>query len=513
MFSKAWRLVSALALVCGCLAATSGVAAAAPGDVDRSFGREGTVFLESGSVHFATPDDMAIGTDGQIYVLRTVQRCPTFSSCVIEHLVNRLRPNGTLDSGFGAGGVFVPIGGSLYSEDASLALPGDAGVIVAATDHGNLSLARLKPDGSLDGGFGAAGVAKFDLGTPVARVQVAVQGDGRILVGAEPESGYGGDAAIVARYTAQGAPDPSFNGGVPVVTSLGSGFGDFDLTGAGGIVLAGPRCCGAVGRAAHLASFDQVGHLEPNFGRGGELFVDDVTDGIGVGAIVVLPKGRIYVVGSGRGKGEAFVLALRPNGKLDPKYGHRGIAYIRRSLLKVAGAAVDRAGRLLIAGSALTGSSRGPGYGSQRLTVLRRLPDGSRDLTFAGGSLVRLRSLGATQVVAGELQKGRMLVALATGGSCVRACSSGRDFLVRFLGGTSASRCKGQRATIVGTRHGEKLTGTPHRDVIAALAGDDAVHGRGGDDLICGGRGDDRLLGGKGHDRLQGGPGRNRLRQ
>ncbi len=76
---------------------------------------------------------------------------------------------------------------------------------------------------------------------------------------------------------------------------------------------------------------------------------------------------------------------------------------------------------------------------------------------------------------------------------CFRACSSPNAFLVRFIGGTSASGCQGRRATIVGTRQGEKLTGTPRRDVISALAGNDIVRGLGGNDLICGGRGDDRL--------------------
>jgi Ca2+-binding RTX toxin-like protein len=180
-----------------------------------------------------------------------------------------------------------------------------------------------------------------------------------------------------------------------------------------------------------------------------------------------------------------------------------------RSFTEIARAAVDGAGRLLIAGTGPAGS----GYASDRLTVMRRLAGGGRDLTFAGGSLVRLRSLGLTHVVAAGLQKGRMLVVLARRGSCDRECPSPENLLVRFLGGTSASRCDGQRATIVGTRHGEKLVGTRHRDVIAALAGDDVVRGRGGNDLICGGRGDDRLIGGKGRDRLRGGAGRNRLRQ
>jgi uncharacterized delta-60 repeat protein len=503
--------VRAFFVGCSFLVSMVSSAAAAPGDVDRSFGQAGTVSLPNGTVHYATPDDMAIASGGEIYVLRTVQRCPTFSSCTIEHLVTRVHPNGALDSGFGGDGVFVPVDGSLYREDASLALTADARIVVASTDDGDLVLVRLNPDGSRDGGFGVAGIARFDLGVPVDRARVAVQADGRVVVASEPVSGYGGDAVIVVRLTAQGTPDPSFNGGAPFVTSLGSGFGGIGLTGAGGVVLAGPRCCGVDGRAAHLAGLDQTGRLDSSFGRSGELFIDDVGDGVGIGALVVLPKGRIYVVGSGRSKGDAFAIRLLPSGKLDRSFGQLGIAYMRRSFLEVSGAAVDRGGRLLIAGSAPDGSRR-PSSGPRRLTVVRRLADGRRDLTFAGGSLVRLRSLGA-QVIAAGLQKGHMLVVFAESGSCIRTCPAPRNFLIRYIGGTSGSRCQGHRATIVGTRHGETLTGTRRRDVISALAGNDSVRGLGGDDLICGGRGDDRLRGGKGRDALRGGPGQNDLRR
>lgn len=513
MFLRSTRLVRAL-LLSGCFFAfVVGAAGAAPADVDRSFGREGVVSVQNDPANYATPDDMVTGPDGSIYTLQTVQRC-IGSSCVFEHPVSRFHPNGGPDTSFGVGGTSKAIGLTAkfaFAYNASLALAPGGGVVVASVDNGELVLSRLNPDGGVDGGFGVGGAAKVDFGTPVNRARVAVQADGKIVVAAEPETGYGGDAVIVARYTAAGAFDPAFHGGTPLFTSLGSGFGGFALTGAGGLALAGPRCCGADGRAVHVARLDANGAFDAGFGRAGESFIDDVAGSVGVGAVIVLPKGRIYVAGSGRGNGEAFVFRLLANGRLDHKFGHRGIAYMRHSFLQVNGAGVDRAGRLLIFGTTPSGSSRGPGFGSSRLAVTRRLFDGRRDPTFAGGSFVRLRSLGPTQVAAGGLQGGRSLVVLAASGSCIRTCPSPKNFLVRFLGGTSASRCQGKRATIVGTRHGEKLVGTRGPDVIAALAGNDLVYGRGGNDLICGGRGDDRLIGGKGRDVLRGGAGRNQL--
>jgi hypothetical protein len=66
------------------------------------------------------------------------------------------------------------------------------------------------------------------------------------------------------------------------------------------------------------------------------------------------------------------------------------------------------------------------------------------------------------------------------------------------------ARCKGRRATIVGTNDGEVIEGTPKVDVIVARGGNDIIYGRGGHDIICGGFGNDRLVGGAGKDWLKG---------
>ncbi len=505
MSVRSVRVARVLCVVFGLFSVVPAAAVAAPADVDRSFGREGVATLDATAVQYATPNDVAVGPDREIYVLRTARRCPAGAPCTNERLVDRLRPGGR-----SGGGVFLPIEGDLEGDDSSIAVGSDGKpVVAAATPDGDLALARLNPDGSRDSGFGAAGIARFDLGVPVDRASVAVGSDGRVVVAAEPRSGYGGDAVFVARFTAQGAPDPSFNGGAPFVTTLGSGFGGFGVTRAGGVAIAGPRCCGSVGNAVHVSALDPAGRPSSVFGRNGQVFVDDVSRGAGVGAVVVLPNGAIYVVGLGLRRGDAFVLRLKPNGRLNRRYGRRGVVYMKRSRLRAVDAMVDRAGRLLVVGISPARSKHR--VRARSLTLARLLANGRRDRTFGGGSLVHLASLGPISVVGAGLQDGRRIVVLGRVGSCSRICAAPRSLLVRFIGGSSRARCFGHRATIVGTRHGERLVGTRHRDVIAALAGNDLVLGRGGNDLICGGRGNDRLLGGGGRDRIGGGPGRNRI--
>jgi hypothetical protein len=72
-------------------------------------------------------------------------------------------------------------------------------------------------------------------------------------------------------------------------------------------------------------------------------------------------------------------------------------------------------------------------------------------------------------------------------------------------------RCRGKRATLIGTSAKNNIKGTNKRDVIVAFGGKDRVNGRRGKDVICGNAGKDVLIGGKGKDLLVGGTGADKL--
>jgi Tol biopolymer transport system component len=103
------------------------------------------------------------------------------------------------------------------------------------------------------------------------------------------------------------------------------------------------------------------------------------------------------------------------------------------------------------------------------------------------------------------------------GGSPTDAAAASDNTIVDWGPKSSAPEpppadCKGQRATIAGTRSDDLITGTSVRDVAAGLGGDDTVKGLGGNDLLCGARGTDLIRGGRGTDTCRGGRGRDRLR-
>jgi uncharacterized delta-60 repeat protein len=504
MFLKAGRLVMALSLVCGCLGVTSGVAAAAPADLDHSFGQRGFAGI---SPALDVPQfservvDMAVGPQDEVFVFS--QACPSRPDC--QFAVTRYSHDGFRDFAYGSGGRAV-ISTQLPSEIAlpngSIAADGSGNVLVATSNEGNIALYRLDSRGAPDLGFGQAGRVFTDLGGVEAATEVALQPDGKIVVAGSLQRGPTASGAadlLLARYLPDGAPDPGFGQQGAVVSNLLPEDQPVALTidTDGRVVVAVDECCNGNGRVV-VARFLQEGSLDGGFssqvGAGSSTSLSE---------IVPLPDGKLFVMGSHPARGQqglvSFIARLLDNGRPDRKFGREGLVSLGAGAGSLDHAVIDEAGRLVLAGTV-----DAAGGLNTSLWVMRRLPNGRPDRTFAGGWQQRFSIGGSADVDALALQSSGRILALGEGAECLRACTSWRPVLLRFLGGNSGVRCMGRKATVVGTRRGETLKGTGHRDVIAALAGNDRVKGRGGNDLICGG---------PGHDRLDGGPGRNRVRQ
>src|SRR5688572_13861400 len=85
----------------------------------------------------------------------------------------------------------------------------DGKIVVGGTKGANLALARLNVDGSLDTSFGNAGLYQSNRRDELT--SVAVQGDGKIIIGLGYESEYTHFDLMIGRVLASGAGfDPSF---------------------------------------------------------------------------------------------------------------------------------------------------------------------------------------------------------------------------------------------------------------------------------------------------------------
>jgi uncharacterized delta-60 repeat protein len=181
------------------------------GLLDTSFGGTGKVVTPFGGADF-NPTAIALQWDAKYVVAGGVGT--TSSTGGLNLLVTRYKNDGTLDTSFGSSGSTVITVSSTSNESArAVAIQNDNKIVVVGTDSTGVIVARLTAQGALDTTFGTGGKVYFSQSpariTPKA---VAIQPDGKIVVGGSIQPSSGNSRAMVLRFTPTGALDTSFNG-------------------------------------------------------------------------------------------------------------------------------------------------------------------------------------------------------------------------------------------------------------------------------------------------------------
>lgn len=178
----------------------------ANGALDLAFGNGGKVFFANAKV----ANDIKLLSDGKIAVAG-MSNTGVF--------VARLNANGSLDTSFGTNGYYrfyanqpeshaVNVDMAL-SDDGSIFLTGT--ISIAGTNNTNFYIVKLTTDGSPDATFDGDGVLYSAAGS-LSRTShtIIVQPDGKPVISGSFVSGPYSDW-LVARYSATGAPDLTFN--------------------------------------------------------------------------------------------------------------------------------------------------------------------------------------------------------------------------------------------------------------------------------------------------------------
>jgi len=160
------------------------------GSLDSTFGAGGEVLTDFGGEEFATA--LVLQPDGKFVVAGVSSSGPDFA-------LARYNTDGSLDTSFGSGGKVITAG---FGSAAALVLQPD-GKLVAAGDgflplatNDDFGLVRYNPDGSLDTGFGAGGKVLTDFGgANDAATSLVLQPDGKIVA-----AGISGGDFALARY-------------------------------------------------------------------------------------------------------------------------------------------------------------------------------------------------------------------------------------------------------------------------------------------------------------------------
>ncbi len=178
----------------------------AKGQKDNTFGSAGVLKTDTGDKKEYGRDGLVL-SDGKILALSSSLVGTTNNMVVV-----RTTSAGALDATFGTGGKYVFSKGS-GGIARSMALQKDGKIVVGGESGGKFIVIRLSADGVPDATFGTAGVVTLSTVKAVTAVttsKILIQKDGKIiLVG----SGFDADnnsSLAVARFTTTGAVDATY---------------------------------------------------------------------------------------------------------------------------------------------------------------------------------------------------------------------------------------------------------------------------------------------------------------
>jgi uncharacterized delta-60 repeat protein len=319
--SLLWNKLLRITCLLGLMLCLSGISltavAAAPSDLDPTFGSGGKVIWNSHPSESARGSGMALQPDGKI----------------------------------------IMVGGK-YANDATL------GSVVA----------RFNADGSLDTTFGSNGWTSIIFGNRVeTATTVAIQPDGKIVVGGSASIPDVGSRATIARLNPDGSLDTSFDGDGKVTVEFRDINGAYPVT-MNSLKIANNGKIVFVGGAAgpNLSSKTIIGRLNPE-GSLDTGFDEDgkIMDGAGFwNDLIVQPDGTIFAVGTASFQNYSLMIAARYNngGGVREWDFFRGQEFVRAALN---GIAAQPDGKLIVVG-----------HYNSKILAMRFNPDGTIDNSF-----------------------------------------------------------------------------------------------------------------------------------
>ncbi len=407
----------ALTLTFSSLLLTTVLVSAADSDLDPTFDGDGIVTTDNMEVDQI--NDIVIQPDGKIVaaghsgIFRETIREP------VTMMVARYNTDGSLDQTFGNGGI-VTHGFGTFSRAWAVALQTDGKIVVGGRggflDRSEFFMLRYNPDGSLDSTFGVGGGVLTTIGDFSQIQDLVILADGKIF--AAGEARLAGQPFVtfvptLARYNTDGSLDFTFDGdGVAQITP--PGFPDVTAPFLGAIALQPDQKIVATG----TCPMDQtikfcVARYNPDSS------LDVTFDGDGIVTTEFKPDG------GGFGEG----VSIQPDGKIVTAGasfggGQNETVMARYNADGSLDTSFDGDGRVIIPNVvqfrienlALQQNGQivtvGDGFGfNQFMTVARHNSDGSIDLSFGNGGIVTTS--------AGTGNSGARAVAVQTDGRIV----------------------------------------------------------------------------------------------
>jgi len=261
----------------------------------------------------------------------------------IDVLVIRTNSNGIVDSSFGLNGSAVMDINTRDFAEAMIMQPDGKIIVVGELGKNEFDLlkifiARFNSDGSIDSSFGEDGhvTTKFD--QYVTCVSVALQEDGKILVGGTLDLNLIRPAYYVARYNTDGSKDNSFGDkGIGSYTFEGQGSEEWANELHAIVVQPDGKiiCGGNQGNFVNftydmgLVRFNSNGTLDNSFGENGVVKINYPGYYSQINTLLMQPDGKLIAGASAQhnmaGAEPMLLMRFLDNGDLDPDFAVNGM--------------------------------------------------------------------------------------------------------------------------------------------------------------------------------------------
>ncbi len=300
------------------------------GSLDTSFSGDGKLVTNFGGLDEAS--GVAIQPDGKIVV--SGQKCS--STWVCDLAVARYKANGSLDTTFGSKGKKVVDFGSIDNGSlGGIAIQSDGKIVIGGymvNSHGDYDFAvyRLKSNGALDPTFNGDG--KVNIGFGSGRndyvEDLLLQGSKIMVVGKTCDASDANCNFAVARLTSSGTPDTIFSGDGRQTTNLGANdiARSAALQSDGKLVVVGDKIISDTTRHCAVVRYTSTGSLDTTFNNTGKKISPA---GYGCRGVVIKSNKIIFATSIANGTGYDFgLIRLKSNGALDTTFSGDGIVAI-----------------------------------------------------------------------------------------------------------------------------------------------------------------------------------------
>jgi uncharacterized delta-60 repeat protein len=293
----------------------------APGFLDPSFGGTGLVQLGFGG-SASVGKAVALQSDGKIVMAGQ-------SSDASAHIVvARFGTNNVLDPTFGTAGL-ARVGAGSYPTVAAVAIQRDGKIVVGGSFFSggpsgyDFIIVRFNPDGTLDNTFASGGVLIQDLGGGDTCNGLVLQPDGKIVVAGISLQGPGEfptNYMVLARFDTNGVFDPSFASNGKFQQTVYSRAYCLALEGDGNILVGGYLNYNGVFR------FTTNGSPDAAFGSGGEVVLTNAQ----VSSVAIQPGGNFVsqpamILAAGTLNGNAMIARMSLAGVFDTALNGTGV--------------------------------------------------------------------------------------------------------------------------------------------------------------------------------------------